>query len=119
MNIFEVESGKATQTLMALSQFLLGRANDVDSSRTVSLQTFIGLAEGMGLSLTGQQLKDISLLPPLSNLIDNVEIDPRDSNKGKVYFKGAEVAADQNDDKMSVDQARTVVKQMAKRANKL
>jgi len=59
------------------------------------------------------------LLPPLSNIITNVEVDPADPSKGTVYFQGAENPAAAGSGTMSVDQARDTVNKMAKRAVKI
>jgi hypothetical protein len=51
----------------------------------------------------------------LSNIIDDVEIDPNNPENGTVYFKGSkEKTPDSNT--MTVDQARKTVDSMAKRA---
>ena len=119
MRINEVTSSQVdTSKLAAVSQFLLARATDTNANKTFDLKSFINMANNMGISLTGSQLKDQSLLPPLSNLIDNVEIDPNDPESGTVYFKGSEENTPDGNT-MSVDQARNTVNKMAKRANKL
>jgi len=119
MRITEVTSPQIdTSKLMAVSQLLLDRAADTDANKTFDLKSFINLANSMGISLTGSQLKDQSLLPPLSNVIDNIEIDPADPESGTIYFKGSEVKTP-DAKTMSVDQARDTVNKMAKRANKL
>lgn len=107
-----------TPRLAALAEFLAGRAQDSNSSKTISTKAFINLAKGLGISITGQQLKDLSLLPPLSNIITNIEIDPADPEKGTVYFQGADAPSDKDSDTMTADQARVTVDQMAKRATK-
>jgi hypothetical protein len=121
MKIFEVANGGLNnQKIMALSQFLLSRAEGTDAKKTFELSSFLSLADNMGISMTGQQFKDLSLLPPLSNIITNVEIDPANPDQGTVYFQGAEdPAAAAGSDTMSVDQARDTVNKMAKRANKI
>ena len=116
MKIFEFVSPQVDKSkLAALSQFLLSRAADTDAQKTFSVKSFISLANNMGISLTAQQLKDQSLLPPLGNIIDSVEIDPNDPESGTVYFKGAEEKTPDGDT-MTVDQARKTVDSMAKRA---
>lgn len=108
MQIREV-AGKSEDAarLAALSQFLLGRAEDTDTSRTISVDAFIKLAGNMGVSITPQQLIDLSQKPPLNNIISNVEND-------KITFGGETTAPDT----MTVDQARLTVDSMAKRAAK-
>ncbi len=112
MRIDEVDSHSAdTQKLVALSQFLLARANDTDAKKSISIQSFLKLANNQGISLTADRLKDISQRPPLNNLIQDVQ---GDAKTGEVIFKGDE----QVTDTMSVDQARDTVDSMAKRAAK-
>ena len=120
MKIFEVATGGLNnQKVMALSQFLLSRAEGTNANKTFDLAAFLDLANNMGISMTGQQLKDLSLLPPLSNIITNVEIDPADPKSGKVYFQGAEEPGAVDAETMTVDQARDTVNKMAKRAVKI
>lgn len=102
-----VDSGK----LVALAQFLLGRAKDTDAKRTIGIDSFLSLAHNMGISLTADQLKNLISQPPLNNVIANVE---GDDETGTVVFKGEEAVTDT----MSVDQARQTVDMMAKRAAK-
>jgi len=112
MRINEV-SGSETESarLAALAQFLLSRANDTNAKKTISMQSFINLANSMGISMTADQLRALSQQPPLNNIISNID---GDDQTGVVVFKGAEAPADD----MSVDQARQTVDQMAKRAAK-
>ncbi len=102
-----IDSGK----LAALAQFMLGRAQDTDAKKIISIQTFLNLAHGMGISLTANQLRTMVQQPPLNNLIANVE---GDDATGTVVFRGAEAVTNT----MTVDQARATVDSMAKRAAK-
>ena len=102
-----IDSGK----LAALAQFMLGRAQDTDAKKTISIQAFLNLAHGMGISLTADQLRTLIQQPPLNNIIANVE---GDDATGTVVFRGAEAVTDT----MNVDQARATVDSMAKRAAK-
>jgi len=104
-----------TARLTALAQFLIDRAQDTSANKTFDLSAFLSLAANMGISMTGQQLKDMSLIPPLSNLIDDIELDEINPEDGTIYFKGAGAAEPAQ---MSVDQARKTVDSMAKRASK-
>ncbi len=117
MRLFEFETSLDTQKLVALGEFLLSRSTDTGTNKTIDLAAFINMANDMGISMTGKQLKDQSLLPPLSNLITNIEIDPADPEKGIVYFQGANAPSDKDSDTMTVDQARKTVDSMAKRAS--
>lgn len=109
MRLYEFESplrGDNSGELAALSQFLIGRADDQGSTKTISIGAFLKAANDMGISLTRDQLISQSQEQPLNNLIQNVTDD-------EVVFKGSE----EPDDTMSVDQARDTVDSMAKRAS--
>lgn len=111
MKILEVAGNQDQEKLAAISQFLLGRAQDEGSAkRVMDFRTFANLAQGQGISITPDSLKTMIQQPPLSNLINDVEGD--DPNTARVLFQGAENAPPE----MSVDTARQTVNQMAKRA---
>jgi hypothetical protein len=111
MKIFEVSGDRDQEKLAAISQFLLGRAQDEGSTKKVmDFRTFANLAQGQGISITPASLKTMIQQPPLSNLINDVEGD--DPNTARVVFQGAENTPPE----MSVDTARQTVNQMAKRA---
>ena len=105
MLIREVASDVDTTKLAALSQFLLGRAQDTDAAKTISTDAFVKLAANMGISITPDRLADLIQQPPLNNIIANMEGDT-------ITFRGAEVQPAG----MTVDQARQTVDSMAKRA---
>lgn len=111
MFIREVDNSAAnTQKLVAISQFLLARAEDTGAQKKISTQTFLQLANNQGISLTVDKLKDLSTKSPLNNLIQDVQGDAN----GEVIFKGDDAVTDT----MTVDQARKTVDTMAKRAAK-
>jgi hypothetical protein len=116
MRINEVEM-RDNGKLVALSQFLLNRAQDENVAKTFSTASFIKLASQMGIPLTVDQLKQMVGQPPLSHIIANVEGDDR---TGRIVFKGAGEDADTQGTKgeMNTDQAQNVVANMAKRAQK-
>jgi hypothetical protein len=105
MRIREVAGEVDVNKLAALSQFLLGRAEDTDAAKTISTAAFIKLASNMGISITADRLMDLIQQPPLNNIIANVEGDT-------ITFQGADVVPAT----MTVDQARQTVDSMAKRA---
>jgi hypothetical protein len=108
MLLFEFEnSNGSTKELVALSQFLLSRADDTNAKNSISVAAFIKLAANMGISISPQQLVQMAQQEPLSNVIADVSDE-------QVTFKGSEDSAVT----MSVDQARATVDQMAKRALK-
>ena len=111
MRLTEFENSVDTTKLAALGQFLLGRAGDTGAKKTISVDTFIGLARDMGIALTASQLRDLAGEEPLNNIIANVEGD-------QVIFQGSEEYVPGADDQMTTDQARATVDRMAKRALK-
>ena len=105
MRIQEVADGSDIAQLTALSQFLLGRAEDTDAAKTISTDAFVKLAANMGISITRDRLADLIQQPPLNNIIADVQ-------GNNITFRGAEVQPAG----MTVDQARLTVDNMAKRA---
>jgi hypothetical protein len=112
MLIFEVESKEAVDSgkLMALSQFLSGRASDTNAKKQISTQSFVQLAQSLGVNVTADTLGDVIAKPPLSNILQ-----PYDPNSNVVSFKGNEAAPDTA---MDPNQAQQVVDQNAKAAMK-
>lgn len=112
MLIFEVENKEAVDSgkLMALSQFLSGRAADTNAKKQISTQSFVQLAQSLGVNVTADTLGDVIAKPPLSNILQ-----PYDPNSNVVSFKGNEEAPDTA---MSPDQAQATVDANAKAAMK-
>ena len=113
MLIFEVEnttgqvdSGK----LMALTQFLSGRANDTDSKKQISTQAFVQLAQSLGVNVTADTLGDLIAKEPLSNVLL-----PYEPNSNVVKFKGNDEPSDAS---MDTAQAEKVVDSNANAAMK-
>ena len=111
MLIFEVEepsidSGK----LMALSQFLAGRAGDTDGKKQISTKAFVELAQSLGVNVTPDTLGDLIAKEPLSNVLL-----PYEPNSNVIKFKGNDEPSDQA---MDTDQAEKVVNSNAKAAMK-
>lgn len=106
MMISEV-TATGDQKLVALSQYLVGRAGDTGAKKTISIDAFISLAQNMGVSLTPSQLRELSQKPPLKNVIVNITDD-------EVVFSGADASAEV--DTMTVKKAQDTVEKMAKRA---
>ena len=111
MLIFEVEepsidSGK----LMALSQFLAGRAGDTDGKKQISTTAFVQLAQSLGVNVTADTLGDLIAKEPLSNVLL-----PYEPNSNVVKFKGNDEPGEQP---MDTDRAEQVVDSNAKQAMK-
>jgi hypothetical protein len=110
MLIFEVENKKGVDSgkLMALSQFLSGRAKDTDGKKQISTTAFVALAQSLGINVTADTLGDLIAKAPLSNTLQ-----PYDPNSNVVSFKGNEESPDTA---MSPDQAAATVNSNAKAA---
>ena len=108
MRIDEVEDqGADPKKLVGLVQFLAGRASDTDAQKQISQETFMKLAQSLGVNITSQNLGEIISQPPLNGVLE-----PLDPNSGMITFKGADIGPT----KMSVPQAQQVVDKMAKSA---
>lgn len=108
MRIFEVANPE-TQKLVALSQFLLGRADDTTARKEISQTAFIDLAKSLGVNVSEENLGDLIAKEPLKNVLE-----PLEPNSGVVRFRGnAETTTG-----MTVDKAREVVDRNAKQALK-
>jgi hypothetical protein len=92
--------------LLALSRFLIGRIKDTDAKKDFSLSAFVDLVQNLGISVTPDSLKTLIRTAPLNSVIANIK-------DGRVIFKGS---VSQDNNTMSVDQARNTVDMMAKRA---
>ena len=112
MLIFEVENKEADDSgkLMALSQFLSGRANDTDAKKQISTRAFIDLAQSLGVNVTADTIGDLIAKEPLSNVLQ-----PYDPNSGVVSFKGND---EPGEEPMDTAQAEKVVNSNAKAAMK-
>jgi hypothetical protein len=95
--------------LLALTQFLTGRAEDTNSQKQISTDAFVKMAQSLGVSINPAQIGDLIARPPLSNVLE-----PYQPNSGVVRFKG-NMAADAD---MNTDQAEEVVNKNAKAALK-
>lgn len=96
------------QKLVALGQFLIGRAGDTNSKKTISVDAFINMAHNMGINITADQLRALATQDPLKNTIVNVTDD-------EIIFTGAGEDVGMSDT-MTVDQAQDTVAKMAKRS---
>jgi len=98
------------QKLVALGEFLIGRAGDTGAKKSISIGAFVNMAQSMGINISAEnnasQLRDLAEKPPLNNIIVNITDD-------EVIFAGANQSSG---DTMTVDQAEKTVEKMAKRA---
>jgi len=95
--------------LVALAQFLIGRADDTGAQKKFSLQGFLNLANNMGIGINDDNLRNLASQGKLDAVIANITPD-------EVIFKGAEDIS--GNLAVKQDQAQAIVKSMAKRALK-
>ena len=113
MKIFEVEDRPGStptpspDQLLGLVQFLAGRAEDEAGRKQISQDTFISLAQSLGINITPDNLGQLIDQVPLSNVLD-----PLDPNSGEITFKGADIAPGG----MPVNKAQDIVAAAAKKA---
>jgi hypothetical protein len=108
MRISEVAKPDS-QKLLALSQFLLGRADDTTANKQISQAAFMDLAKSLGVNVTSENLNQLINQDPLKNILEPIE-----PGSGVVKFRG-NVSGGGG---MTVDQARQVVDSNAKAAMK-
>ena len=108
MRLFEF-ANPDSQKLLALSQFLLGRADDETASKEISQAAFIDLAKSLGVNVTTDNLNQVINQDPLKNILEPIE-----PGSNVVRFKGNVAGAPG----MTVDMARATVDANAKAALK-
>ena len=112
MKLHEVDDlGTADpQRLVALVQFLRGRAKDTASKSQISKQSFMALARNLGIIITSDNLDQLANQPPLNNILE-----PVDPSSEVLVFKGGESSGVN----MPVNKAQDIVAKMANKANTL
>ena len=99
----------SAQKLLALSQFLAGRADDENARKEISTEAFIQAAKSLGIEVNPQNLPEYIAQVPLKDILE-----PLDPNSGIIRFRGNT----EGDTGMPVDQARAIVDKNAKAALK-
>ena len=97
----------SAQKLLALSQFLSGRADDENARKEISTDAFIQAAKSLGIEVNPQNLGEYIAQEPLKDILE-----PLDPNSGVIRFRGNT----EGDTGMPVDQARAIVDKNAKAA---
>jgi hypothetical protein len=112
MLIFEVENSESVDTdkLMALTQFLAGRASDTDSKKQISVPAFINLAKSIGININSDNIGDLISKEPLSNMLM-----PYDPSSNVIKYKGNE---EPGDEPIDPNQSEQIVAANANRALK-
>ena len=111
MRINEVEAAPTIDLtkLVALSQFLLGRAEDTGAEKKMSTKSFIQMAHNLGIGITQDNLVNLATAGPLRNIIANV-------TPTEVIFRGADDISGDLQAPASAEQNQNIVASMAKRA---
>jgi hypothetical protein len=105
MKLFEVYGSE--MELAALVQYLISRSEDLGTKGKVGTETFLNMADNLGINISLSQLQSMAQRAPLKNMI--ADVSPQHvsfdlTSAGKAT--------------MSVDKARKTVDSMAKRAMK-
>jgi hypothetical protein len=112
MRINEVDDSAnqapSAEKLMGLVSFLAGRSEDTNAKKQISQDAFINMARQLGIHITQQQLADITLLPPISNVLEPLTPGSTDP----IVYKGGEPEAVS----MPVNKAQDIVAKAAKSA---
>ena len=111
MLIREFEEGNAnTKKLVALTDFLAGRAQDQNAKKEISKAAFINAAKNLGINLTDQTLAELASQEPLKNILE-----PIDPQSDVIRYKGNEEGSVEGTG-LTVDQSRQIVDKNAKAA---
>jgi hypothetical protein len=112
MRINEVDDSAnqapSAEKLMGLVSFLDGRSQDTTAKKQISQDAFINMAQQLGVHITPQQLADLTLLPPLSNVLEPLTPGSTDP----IVYKGGEPESVA----MPVNKAQDIVAKAAKSA---
>jgi len=95
--------------LIGLVEFLAGRADDTGARRQISKETFMSMAQTLGININSANIDEILGQPPLSNLLE-----PLDPGSDVITFRGGDAAVTQ----MPVNKAQDIVARAAKSALK-
>lgn len=111
MRLREFEEVKVeVPRLIALAQFLIGRAEDTGAEKKISTEAFLNIAHDMGIGITKDNLVNLASEGKLGEVIVNV-------TPQEVIFKGVDDVSGMT--APGPDQSQNIVKSMANRANPL
>lgn len=112
MKIFEVANpaDPGTDKLLLLASFLQARAKDTGAQEKIDKNTFLNMATSMGISLSNDQLVELSNQPPLNGVMM-----PVDTLSNVIEFKGGAPEAPAMPDP---NQSQAIVAAAAKSAMK-
>jgi hypothetical protein len=107
MLITEVAQDPGADRLVGLVSLLVGRAEDTGARKQISKDTFMGLAQQLGINITDSNLQAMIERPPLKNLLE-----PIDPASAVITFKGGEAGGVD----MPVNKAQDIVAKAAQSA---
>lgn len=107
MLIKEVASDPKSDRLVALVTFLTGRATDTGAKKQISKDSFMSMAQQLGINITDSNLQSMVDRPPLNNMLE-----PMDPQSNVIIFKGGK----QSGVDMPVDKAQDIVAKAARSA---
>lgn len=115
MKIFEIADVGSTEPgssneLLGLMKFLAGQVEDTAGKKQIPQDVFIKLAQSLGISVNQNNLSDLTIQEPLSNLVEPLQPDSADP----IVLKGG----DQINPTMPVNKAQDIVAAAAKSAAK-
>ena len=113
MKIFEIAYVGSTEPgsnneLLGLMQFLAGQAEDTNGQKQIPQDVFINLAQSLGISVNQNNLSNLTVQEPLSNLVEPLQPNSTDP----IVLKGG----DPIDVGMPVNKAQDIVASAAKSA---
>lgn len=107
MLIQEVAMDPQPDRLVGLVSLLAGRAEDTGARKQISKNTFMSMAQQLGVNITDQNLQSMVERPPLSNMLE-----PIDPQSDVITFRGGE----QSGVDMPVNKAQDIVAKAARSA---
>jgi len=113
MKIFEIADVGSTQPgsrdeLLGLMQFLAGQIEDTAGQKQIPQDVFIKMAHSLGISVTRQNLPQLTIQDPLKNVVEPLQPDSEDP----IVLKGG----DPINVTMPVNKAQDIVAAAAKKA---
>ena len=105
-----VEGNANAKKLVALTDFLAGRAEDQNAQKEISKAAFINAAKNLGINLNDQTLAELSNQEPLKNILE-----PIDPQSDVIRYKGNTENGIEGSG-MTVDHAQQIVDKNAKAA---
>ena len=108
LNVVTEDEAANEQEIAAISQLIADKTEDADAESKLSTDAFVHMINKMGIPLTKESLMNLAEKGGLGSVI-------KDVNHDQVIFKGQK---DIDPTEMTVDKAKDLVANMAKRSAK-